>query len=353
LGRASIVPSPSAFHVACAGRFQSDGKEATIGLLGAEEFVGEACIVAAQPLRQTTATAIVESEVLRIARKEMVSVLHEQHTFSDVFVSFLLSRNARIQEDLVDQLFNSSEKRLARILLLLAQFGKEGKPEKVIPKMSQETLAEMIGTTRSRVSFFMNRFRKLGFIEYNGRMEVHSSLLNVMRSGMMNGTFDDGLPSASSVSGKGFLSLSWNVLSFMTFHDSVASASFLSESISLRPALDRGDAVGRAYGLAIVELESVAQRENVSELVFAELPFVDHLRLDFELLVRGEQGVVHHVAVIARDVRGGPDRIEAAQVGLRDELEHGLRQCRRGCGNCPAQDQPLNRASSCRDSKRS
>ena len=110
----------------------------------------------------------------------MVRVLREQHAFSDVFVSFLLARNARIQEDLVDQLFNSSEKRLARILLLLAQFGKRGKPEKVIPRISQETLAEMIGTTRSRVSFFMNRFRKLGFIKYNGTMEIHSSLLNVI-----------------------------------------------------------------------------------------------------------------------------------------------------------------------------
>jgi CRP-like cAMP-binding protein len=110
----------------------------------------------------------------------MVRVLHEQHAFSDVFVSFLLARNARIQEDLVDQLFNSSEKRLARILLLLAQFGKDGKPERVIPKISQETLAEMIGTTRSRVSFFMNRFRKMGFIKYNGTLQIHSSLLNVI-----------------------------------------------------------------------------------------------------------------------------------------------------------------------------
>ena len=156
------------------------GKEATIALLGAGEFVGESCIAAAQPLRQATAAAISDSEILKIARKEMVRVLHEQHAFSDVFVSFLLSRNARIQEDLVDQLFNSSEKRLARILLLLAQFGKEAKPEKVIPKISQETLADMIGTTRSRVSFFMNRFRKLGFIKYNGSMEIHSSLLNVI-----------------------------------------------------------------------------------------------------------------------------------------------------------------------------
>jgi CRP/FNR family transcriptional regulator, cyclic AMP receptor protein len=156
------------------------GKEATIALLSAGEFVGESCIASAQPLRQATAAAITDCEILRIARKDMLRVLHEQHAFSDVFVGFLLARNARIQEDLVDQLFNSSEKRLARILLLLAQFGKEGKPEKVIPKISQETLAEMIGTTRSRVSFFMNRFRKLGFIKYNGSMEIHSSLLNVI-----------------------------------------------------------------------------------------------------------------------------------------------------------------------------
>jgi CRP/FNR family cyclic AMP-dependent transcriptional regulator len=156
------------------------GKEATIALLGEGEFVGEGCIAVAQPFRHTTATAIADSAVLRIARKDMVRALHQEHAFSDVFVSFLLARNARIQEDLVDQLFNSSEKRLARILLLLAQFGKEGKPEKVIPKISQETLAEMIGTTRSRVSFFMNRFRKLGFIRYNGTMEIHSSLLNVI-----------------------------------------------------------------------------------------------------------------------------------------------------------------------------
>ena len=149
-------------------------------MLGAGEFVGESCIAAVQPLRLATATAIADSEVLRIARKDMLRVLREQHAFSDVFVSFLLARNARIQEDLVDQLFNSSEKRLAGTLLLLAQFGKEGKPEKVIPKISQETLADMIGTTRSRVSFFMNRFRKLGFIKYNGSIEIHSSLLNVI-----------------------------------------------------------------------------------------------------------------------------------------------------------------------------
>ncbi|MFI5118195.1 MAG: Crp/Fnr family transcriptional regulator [Terriglobales bacterium] len=157
------------------------GKEATIALLGAGEFVGESCIAAAQPIRQATAAAITDCEVLKIARKDMVSVLHEEHAFSDVFVSFLLARNARIQADLVDQLFSSSEKRLARILLLLAQFGKDSKPETVIPKISQETLAEMIGTTRSRVSFFMNRFRTMGFIEYNaGAMQIHSSLLNVI-----------------------------------------------------------------------------------------------------------------------------------------------------------------------------
>jgi CRP/FNR family transcriptional regulator, cyclic AMP receptor protein len=156
------------------------GKEATIALLGAGEFVGESCIAAAQPLRQATATALADSEMLRITRKDMLRVLHEQHAFSDVFVAFLLARNARIQEDLVDQLFNSSEKRLARTLLLLAQFGKEGRPEKVIPRISQEALAEMVGTTRSRVSYFMNRFRKLGFIKYNGSIEIHSSLLNVI-----------------------------------------------------------------------------------------------------------------------------------------------------------------------------
>lgn len=156
------------------------GKEATIALLDAGQFVGESCIAAAEPLRLATAAALTDIEVLRITRKDMLRVLHEQHAFSDVFVSFLLARNARIQEDLVDQLFNSSEKRLARTLLLLAQFGKEGKPEKLIPKISQETLAEIIGTTRSRVSYFMNRFRKLGFIKYNGSIEIHSSLLNVI-----------------------------------------------------------------------------------------------------------------------------------------------------------------------------
>jgi len=157
------------------------GKEATIALLGAGNFLGEECITGIQPQRMATATAIAPATLLRIDRKEMVRVLHEEKLFSEVFVSYLLARNTRIQEDLVDQLFNSSEKRLARALLLLAQFGKDGGvPETVIPKISQEVLAEMIGTTRSRVSFFMNRFRKLGFIEYNGKLSVHSSLLNVI-----------------------------------------------------------------------------------------------------------------------------------------------------------------------------
>lgn len=156
------------------------GKEATIALLGPEDFVGEECVSAMQPVRMATAAALSPCTVLRIDRSEMLRVLHDQKRFSDFFVAYLLARNFRIQEDLIDQLFNSSEKRLARALLLLARFGKEGKPETVIPKISQETLAEMIGTTRSRVSFFMNRFRKLGFIEYNGTLSVHSSLLNVV-----------------------------------------------------------------------------------------------------------------------------------------------------------------------------
>ena len=157
----------------------ASGKEATIALVGAGEFVGENCMVSAHPVRLATATAMTDCALLRISKADMVRVLHEQHELSDMFVSFLLTRNARIQADLVDQLFNSSEKRLARILLLLAQFGKESKPETVVPKISQEVLAEMIGTTRSRVSFFMNRFRKLGFIEYNGEIRVHNTLLNI------------------------------------------------------------------------------------------------------------------------------------------------------------------------------
>jgi CRP/FNR family cyclic AMP-dependent transcriptional regulator len=156
------------------------GKEATVALLEPGTFVGESCVAAAENIRMVTATALTRASLMRIERDEMIRVLHEEHAFADVFVSFLLARNVRIQADLVDQLFNSSEKRLARILLLLANFGKQGKPETVVPKISQEVLAEMIGTTRSRVNFFMNRFRKLGFIEYNGGLEVHSSLLNVI-----------------------------------------------------------------------------------------------------------------------------------------------------------------------------
>ena len=157
----------------------ASGKEATIALVTAGEFLGENCMVSAHPLQLATATAMTECALHRISKAEMVRALNQEPAFSKVFVSFLLTRNARMQADLVDQLFNSSEKRLARILLLLAQFGKESKPETVVAKISQETLADMIGTTRSRVSFFMNRFRKLGFIEYNGEIRVHNSLLNI------------------------------------------------------------------------------------------------------------------------------------------------------------------------------
>jgi CRP/FNR family cyclic AMP-dependent transcriptional regulator len=157
----------------------NDGKEATIGILGDGEFFGEGAL-AGQVLRMGSATAMTDCAVLRIDKKAMMEALHWEHAFSDLFVAYLLARNIRYEEDLVDQLFNSSEKRLARILFLLAHFGKEGKPETVVPKISQETLADMIGTTRSRVSFFMNRFRKLGFIHYNGGLQVHSSLLNVV-----------------------------------------------------------------------------------------------------------------------------------------------------------------------------
>lgn len=156
------------------------GKEATIGFIGAGCFFGEESIIGCQLQRLATATTVTPATILRIERAEMIRVLHDEPSFSEVFVSYLLARNARIQADLVDQLFNSSEKRLARALLLLAQFGKDGAPEKVIPKISQETLAEMIGTTRSRVSFFMKRFRKLGFIEYNGTLSIHNSLLTVI-----------------------------------------------------------------------------------------------------------------------------------------------------------------------------
>jgi CRP-like cAMP-binding protein len=156
------------------------GKEATLGILSEGEFFGEGGL-AGQPLRMGSATAMTDCELLQIDKKAMMQALHREHTFSDLFVAYLLARNIRYEEDLVDQLFNSSEKRLARILLLLAHFGKEGAPETVIPKISQETLAEMVGTTRSRVSFFMNRFRKLGFVDYGGNgLQVHSSLLNIV-----------------------------------------------------------------------------------------------------------------------------------------------------------------------------
>jgi CRP-like cAMP-binding protein len=156
------------------------GKEATLGILSEGEFFGEGGL-AGQPLRMGSATALTDCELLRIDKKAMMEALHREHEFSDMFVAYLLARNIRYEEDLVDQLFNSSEKRLARILLLLAHFGKEGVPETVIPKISQETLADMIGTTRSRVSFFMNRFRELGFVDYGaGGLQVHSSLLNIV-----------------------------------------------------------------------------------------------------------------------------------------------------------------------------
>jgi CRP-like cAMP-binding protein len=156
------------------------GKEATIALLSAGDFVGEESLAAMPGLRLSSATAIAACTALKISREEMIRVMHEEHDFSDLFLKFLLDRSMRIQADLVDQLFNSSEKRLARILLLMAEFGRPGESESLIPKISQETLAEMVGTTRSRVSFFMNRFRKLGFIEYDGRIRVHKSLLNVV-----------------------------------------------------------------------------------------------------------------------------------------------------------------------------
>jgi CRP/FNR family transcriptional regulator, cyclic AMP receptor protein len=159
------------------------GKEATIGILGDRSFFGEGSL-AGQSLRMGTATAIADCAVLRIEKKSMMEALHREQTLSDMFVAYLLARNIRYEEDLVDQLFNSSEKRLARVLLMLARFGKEGVPESVVPRISQETLAEMVGTTRSRVSFFMNRFRKMGFINYaggeDGGLQVHSSLLNVV-----------------------------------------------------------------------------------------------------------------------------------------------------------------------------
>jgi CRP-like cAMP-binding protein len=157
------------------------GKEATIGIMSDGSFFGEGSL-AGQSLRMGSATAMTDCQLLRIEKQAMMDALHREHTFSDMFVAYLLARNIRYEEDLVDQLFNSSEKRLARLLLMLAHFGKDGVPEPVVPKISQETLAEMVGTTRSRVSFFMNRFRKLGLIQYSaeGGLQVHSSLLNVI-----------------------------------------------------------------------------------------------------------------------------------------------------------------------------
>jgi CRP/FNR family transcriptional regulator, cyclic AMP receptor protein len=156
------------------------GKEATITLISPGEFIGEECVAGVPGPRLATATATTTCTALKITRKEIIRVLHEEHSFSDLFVAFLLARSMRTQADLVDQLFNSSEKRLARILLLMAEFGKPGKAERLIPSITQEALADIIGTTRSRVSIFMNRFRKLGFIDYNGRIRVHKSLLNVI-----------------------------------------------------------------------------------------------------------------------------------------------------------------------------
>jgi CRP-like cAMP-binding protein len=155
------------------------GKEAVVAILNNGDFFGEGCL-AGQQLRMATATAISECSVMKLEKAAVVRLLHEEPSFAELFMAHLLSRNIKIEEDLVDQLFNSSEKRLARVLLLLANFGKESQPDLVIPKISQETLAEIIGTTRSRVSFFMNRFRKLGFIDYNGGLKIHSSLLNIV-----------------------------------------------------------------------------------------------------------------------------------------------------------------------------
>ncbi len=177
-------PADSVFYLQ-AGRAKvtvvsTAGKEATITLVSSGQFVGEGALAGGAGLRLATATAITVCTALKIGRNEMVRVIHEENSFSELFLKFLLERSMRIQADLIDQLFNSSEKRLARILLLMAEFGQPGEPEQYIPKISQEALAEMVGTTRSRVSFFMNRFRKLGFIEYNGRIKVNKSLLNAV-----------------------------------------------------------------------------------------------------------------------------------------------------------------------------
>jgi CRP/FNR family cyclic AMP-dependent transcriptional regulator len=176
-------PADSVFYIQ-KGRVKvtvisEQGKEAVVAVLGPDEFCGEGCL-AGQPRRIATAKAMTECEIMRLERSAIVLAIHEEPAFSEMFIAHLLARTIRVEEDLVDQLFNSSEKRLARALLLLANFGKEGRPEPIIARVSQETLAEMIGTTRSRVSHFMNKFRKLGFINYNGTLEVHSSLLSVV-----------------------------------------------------------------------------------------------------------------------------------------------------------------------------
>jgi CRP-like cAMP-binding protein len=176
-------PADSVFYIR-KGRIKivvesEQGKEAVIAILGQGEFFGEGCLIG-QPLRLATARAMVESEVMRLGKAEMIRVLHDEPSFGELFMAHLLTRNSRVEADLVDQLFNSSEKRLARTLLMLANFGKEGAPQPITTKISQETLAGIIGTTRSRVSFFMNKFRKLGFIDYNGHLQVHSSLLSVV-----------------------------------------------------------------------------------------------------------------------------------------------------------------------------
>jgi CRP/FNR family cyclic AMP-dependent transcriptional regulator len=176
-------PSKNVFYIQKGGVRLSvvneTGKEAVVAVLGPGDFFGEGCL-AGQPLRIGTATAVTSTTALVIEKKEMIHALHEEHAFSDRFISYMLSRNIRVEEDLVDHLFNSSEKRLARTLLLLARYGQEDKPQNVLPKISQETLAEMIGTTRSRVNFFMNKFRKLGFIHYNGGLQINTSLLSVV-----------------------------------------------------------------------------------------------------------------------------------------------------------------------------
>jgi CRP-like cAMP-binding protein len=168
----------------------AEGREATVSLLTAGEFIGEESLASVGGLHLATASAVVACVALRIAREEMIRVMHQEQSLSEMFLKFLLARSMRAQADLVDQLFNSSEKRLARILLLLAEFGEPGEPEPLVPPITQETLAEMIGTTRSRVSFFMNRFRRLGLIEYNGRIRVHKSLLNVV----LHDQFTEGNP---------------------------------------------------------------------------------------------------------------------------------------------------------------